>query len=506
MGRQSRILTLALLSGGVSAASTPANVLYSPESSSMYDYIIAGAGTSGLVLANRLSANGTFLVAVIEPGEDVSTNANVTLVASTLPAIGTQLDWQYPVAAQDVGPDAGMTWHSGKAIGGSSAINGMGYVRGDRAVVDAWEALGNPGWNWDTLLPYYIKSQNFTAPLPGQEVAGALYDPAVHGTAGPVDVAFAWEELHADMYQTFRRSWGALGYAANGDVNRGEGRGLSVAPMTVQRDAHVREDAGTAYYQPAKARSNLVLVPGSVRKINWKPKESNGSGDDAAGAIEAAGVEYVTADQQVRTLTARKEVILAAGVIKTPLILELSGVGAPSILASRNITTRVDLPGVGENLQDKPQAQLIYSPADDLVLEASSPALNPFHSTDVAPYLTFANAHDLLGDSFAAVRSETAANLSAWASAISAVNNINNTSALETILRVQHDMIFSQNSSIAEVETTIAAAAGYYVSVFWPVSPFSRGSVHINPSSYSSSVSNSTSVLLPEPEIDPKYL
>lgn len=460
------------------------------QASDTYDYIIAGAGIGGLVLANRLSANGTFSVAVVEPGEDVSSNPNVTLVSSTLPAVGTQLDWQYPVATQKFGPDSvgggGMTWHSGKAIGGSSTINGMGYIRGDRAIVDAWETLGNPGWNWDALWPYYLRSENFTAPTVEQEeIEGAAYREELHGVDGPLDVAFALEELHPDLYQSVQKTWEALGFGANEDINSGDMYGFSAAPMTVKRDARLREDAGTAYYHPVKERKNLVLLPGTVSKVNWK--ESSGGRE---AAVEAAGIEYMTADQQIRTLTARREVILSAGVIRTPLILELSGIGNPSLLASHNITTTVDLPGVGENLQDKPQAMLLYSAADT--------STNPFNITDVVPYVTFFNAHDLLGDSFAAVKAETAASLPTWASSISAANNVN-ASAVEAILRVQHDLIFARNSSLAEVETTIAAATGLYVSVFWPTQPFSRGSVHIAPQS----LGNST---LPEPQIDPKYL
>ncbi|KKY32512.1 putative glucose oxidase [Diaporthe ampelina] len=462
---------------------------YRPITSRHASFIV-GAGIGGLVLANRLSANGTFSVAVVEPGEDVSSNPNVTLVASTLPAVGTQLDWQYPVTAQQFGPDSvgggGMTWHSGKAIGGSSTINGMGYIRGDRAIVDAWETLGSPGWNWDALWPYYLRSENFTAPTVEQEEnEGAAYREELHGVDGPLDVAFAFEELHADLYQSFQKTWESLGYGVTEDVNSGDVHGFGTAPMTVQRDAHLRDDAGTAYYHPVKKRQNLVLLPGTVRKVNWK----DGHGDPEA-TIQAAGIEYVTSDQQVRTLKARKEVILAAGVIRTPLILEMSGVGSPSLLASHNITTRVDLPGVGENLQDKPQAMLLYNAADA--------SINPFNITDVAPYVTFLNAHDLLGDSFAEVEVETAASLPAWASAISDANNVS-ASAIETILHVQHNLIFSQNSSFAEVETTIAAASGLYVSVFWPTQPFSRGSVHIA----STTSANSS---LPEPDIDPKYL
>lgn len=475
----------------VSASLLLSSTVYG-QNTSTYDYIIAGAGIGGLVLANRLSANGRFSVAIVEPGEDVSSNPNVTLVASTLPAVGTQLDWQYPVAVQQFGPSSvgggGMTWHSGKAIGGSSTINGMGYIRGDRAIVDAWETLGSPGWNWDTLWPYYLKSENFTYPTVKQEEKeGAAYREELHGVDGPLDVAFSIEELHADLYQSFQRTWEALGYGATGDINSGDVHGFGAAPMTVQRDAHLREDAGTAYYHPVKERKNLVLLPGTVRKVHWK--DSNGPGNPEA-TIKAAGIEYVTADQQVRNLKARKEVILSAGVIQTPLILEMSGVGNPSLLASHNITTLVDLPGVGENLQDKPQAMLMYSAADS--------STNPFNITDVAPYVTFLNAHDLLGDSFAEVEAQTAASLPAWASTISAANNVN-ASATETILRIQHDLIFALNSSFAEVETTIAAAAGFYVSVFWPTQPFSRGSVHIAPTTSANSS-------LPEPEIDPKYL
>lgn len=285
-----------------------------------YDYIIAGGGTSGLVLANRLSEDPAVTVAVIEPGGDVRDNTNVTDPGKFQAALGTPIDWAYPTAPQAKGANRTLTLHAGKAIGGTSTINGMMYIRADAAEIDAWETLGNPGWNWEALLPYYKRAERFTRPTPAQAIVGASYEPQYHGEDGHLHVGFSYDLPNGSFYPIARDTWGKLGYPVNDDINSGETGGFGVSPQTIDRDQDLRWDAARAYYYPVQGRPNLHIVKGTVTKILWEEEDDNEN-------KVASGVQYVDSNGEALTATAEKEVILSAGSLRTPLILELSGVG-----------------------------------------------------------------------------------------------------------------------------------------------------------------------------------
>ena len=229
-----------------------------------------------------------------------------------------------------------LEYHQGKAIGGTSIINGMTYVRADAAEIDAWAALGNPGWTWRELFPYYLRSEAFTPPSAAQTTAGASWDPAYHGEAGPLRTGYPYEMLNGTLFERMRATWDALGQPWNRDPNGGGVRGFAAWPMTVDRDADVRDDAARAYYWDVADRTNLDLVQGTVERVVWdsdgcgaatrkrKPEENDGD-----AMVVARGVEYVTPSGEKITVRAKKEVILSAGAIRTPLILEQSGIGNP---------------------------------------------------------------------------------------------------------------------------------------------------------------------------------
>lgn len=286
-----------------------------------FDYVIAGGGTCGLLLANRLSEDPNTTVAIIEPGGDVRNNPNVTVPTNFLVAFNTPIDWAYPTTPQPGAANRTMQMHSGKAIGGTSTINGMTYIRADAAEIDAWEALGNEGWNWTTLLPYYKKVEKFTRPTQAQGVAGASYEAAYHGEHGLLDVGFLYELPNGSFYQAARDTWQSLGYAVNEDVNSGHTRGFDVWPMTVDRDADMRWDAARAYYYAVEGRENLHLLHGTAVKLIW------GYTKDGSTVEQATGVQYIDANNNTVTVDIEKEVILSAGALRTPLILEASGVG-----------------------------------------------------------------------------------------------------------------------------------------------------------------------------------
>lgn len=290
-----------------------------------FDYVIAGGGTTGLLLANRLSADPGVTVAVVDPGGDARGDPNVTDPTRFLAALGTPVDWAYPSAPQAGAAGRTLAMHAGRALGGTSAINGMTYVRADAAEVDAWAALGARGWSWDALLPYYERTERFAPPTAAQAGAGgASFEARWHGARGLLDVGFLYELPNGSLCGLVRDAWGGLGYAANPDLNRGDTRGFGVWPMTVDRDADLRWDAATAYYWPVEGgRDNLRLLRGTVIKLVWA------SGGGGRAGETATGVRYVDADNNTVTVDVGREVILSAGALRSPLILEASGIGNP---------------------------------------------------------------------------------------------------------------------------------------------------------------------------------
>jgi choline dehydrogenase-like flavoprotein len=196
----------------------------------------------------------------------------------------------------------------------------MTYVRAEKAQIDSWEAIGNTGWNWESLLPYYKKSERFDAPTAAQIAAGASYDPADHGVDGPLSVGYPFQLLNGSLREQVEQAWGSLGMLPNPDANGGSVRGFTVWQSTLDREANVREDAARAYYYPIQDRPNLhVFLNTTVNRILWE------DGDETV----ANGVEITSSNGTISTLGARKEVIVSAGSLRTPTILELSGIGNP---------------------------------------------------------------------------------------------------------------------------------------------------------------------------------
>jgi choline dehydrogenase len=205
----------------------------------------------------------------------------------------------------------------------------MTYIRGDVAEVDAWEQLGNPGWNWGSLLPYYKKSEGYINPDAGQLAAGVTYDPRYHGCGGPVHVGYPATLRNGSFAPVIMDTWEvALSMELNPDVNGGRVRGLSVGPQTMDPEAHLRYDAARAYYYPVERRPNLKILRGTVKRIVWLPPPSSRPGCDADRLV-ARGVEVLADDGATSVVYATREVIISAGAVRTPLVLEASGVGNP---------------------------------------------------------------------------------------------------------------------------------------------------------------------------------
>jgi choline dehydrogenase-like flavoprotein len=294
----------------------------SRRSDSNYDYIVVGGGTSGLVVANRLSEQENINVLVIEAGGSVYNNPNVTDTLGYGKAFGTEIDWAYKTTDQEYGGGYAQTVRAGKALGGTSTINGLVYLRAQTAQIDAWESAGNKGWNWKNLFPYYKKGEQFQDPAQYSflDGSGVTYDPAYHGLTGPLKVGWSSTQLNDGLAQKVNTTYQNLDVPIpfNKDPNGGDMIGYSLFPKTVDSKLNIREDAARAYYYPYQNRSNLhVWLNTHANKLTWK------DGED----VTADGVEVTLSNGTTTVVKASREVILAAGSLKSPVLLELSGVG-----------------------------------------------------------------------------------------------------------------------------------------------------------------------------------
>lgn len=201
---------------------------------------------------------------------------------------------------------------------------GMVYMRAETAQIDAWERLGNTGWNWESLLPYYKKSEHMQTPTAEQVEAGAEINPENHGFTGPLKVGWPYSIMNDSIVSTMNSTYQALGLPWNADPNGGDMRGFNIYPKTLDREANVREDAARAYYYPNANRSNLDVYTNSFAERMVWDSSSNTS------LPFASGVVFRDASGNTKTIKANKEIILSAGSLRSPLILEHSGIGNPT--------------------------------------------------------------------------------------------------------------------------------------------------------------------------------
>ncbi|GME52063.1 putative glucose oxidase protein [Neofusicoccum parvum] len=422
-----------------------------------YDYIIVGGGAGGLVVANRLSETNASVL-VVEAGGSGYANPNVTAPDGYGLALNTALDWQYPSTPQKGGSSHAM--HAGKVLGGSTAINGMSFTRAEASQIDAWEKIGNEGWNWDTLWQYYLKSEQYQPPGPEQVHGGAAYDASFHGDEGNLKVGYPQAQAINDFLAPLNASYQELGIPYSDDVSGGSMRGFNVFPMMIDVEENIRSDAARAYYFPFQSRSNLeVVYHTSVNRLLW-------GDDDGEGNAVATGVEAVGPNGTALIFNANKEVIVAAGALRSPVILELSGVGNPDILSRANVTAKVPLPGVGENLIDQINNGVYYATPNNKTYKG------------LANYVSYPNVTDIFGAEAAArLASSVHDALPTWASEIAAQNNnATNTSTLLSLLEVQHSLLFDAQVPVAEL---LHVPAEYFGSEYWGTLPFARGNVHI---------------------------
>lgn len=295
-----------------------------------FDFVIVGAGSAGCVLANRLSHEQRNRVLLIEAGgSDWNPWIHIPLGFGKLFNSKRENWLDYTVAVLE---NRKIFQPRGKVIGGSSSINGLVYVRGQREDYDHWERLGNSGWGYTDLLPYFLMAEDQAHGLS-----------SFHGTGGPLHV-----EDVPDRYQicdSFIEAAQQAGYPRNDDFNSAGQEGAGYFQMTTKRG--VRQSTAKAYLKPVMKRRNLEVVTHAhvTRVVTDKGR--------------AVGVEFLS-NGHVRKVSAEREVIVCAGAIGSPQILQLSGIGSPDLLRNLDIPVAASLPGVGRNLQDHYRSMLVF--------------------------------------------------------------------------------------------------------------------------------------------------
>jgi len=317
-----------------------------------FDYIIVGAGSAGCLLANRLSADANTRVLLLEAGGKDDYFWIHVPVGYLYTINNPRTDWCYRTQADEGLNGRSLNYARGLGLGGCSSINAMIYMRGQKSDYDYWSALGNRGWSWDEVLPYFKRTEDYAH--------GA---DELHGAGGELRVEE--RRVHWEILDAWRDAAEECGIPKIKEFNRGDNFGNAYFQMNQKRG--VRWSNTKAFLRPVLHRPNLtVITHAHVSRIRF---------DTSAWPRRATGIEFRTRDGADQFVQAKREVILAAGAIGSPQILQLSGIGPGALLQQSGVSVIQDLPGVGENLHDHLQIRIMYKVHNTVTLNERTHSL-----------------------------------------------------------------------------------------------------------------------------------
>ncbi len=300
----------------------------------MYDYIVVGAGSAGCVLANRLTACGKYKVLLLEAGGTDKRFFVQMPIGYGKTYYQKAVNWMYQAEPSEGTQNRPSYWPRGKLLGGSSSINAMVFVRGNRQDFDDWAAQGNPGWAYEDVLPYFKRMESWQ-----------LGESPYRGVGGPVNVSNVAHQLHP-LCDNFIHAGQQCGLDFNSDMNAGSQEGVGFYQLTTHKGC--RMSASRAYLKPARARANLTVIKhAQVTKLLL-------DGD------RVVGLSYLHKGR-IKQVHAQREVILSAGSVNTPQILMHSGIGPKQVLNDAGVALQHERPAVGQNLQDHLGMDYLYT-------------------------------------------------------------------------------------------------------------------------------------------------
>ncbi|KAH8649207.1 hypothetical protein BX600DRAFT_111656 [Xylariales sp. PMI_506] len=345
---------------------------------STYDFVIAGGGIAGLTIADRLTEDPDVAVLVIDAGPLDEGQAGILVPGAYAPYLYFWPDIFTP--PQTALNNRSVEVLCAQVVGGGSVINAMVFLRGDKVDYDDWGSLGNSNMSWDDMFPYFLKSENFTAPdSEFAAVANISWDDSVRGTSGPVQYSYP-----NYFYPASANWWNAalsIGLEPAEDPNNGDNPGIFWIPSVLNATTMTRSDARINHYDRViGSRPNYHLLASNlVSKVIFEDGQ-------------AVGVEYIpTSGGDSAVVYASKEVILAAGAVHTPQILQLSGIGPGAVLSQFGVSIISDLPGVGQNLQDQSTLTIPYNFTNNISPNSGDLITNATYNAE--EYLLYNETH-----------------------------------------------------------------------------------------------------------------
>ncbi|KAG9103328.1 hypothetical protein FRC06_011384 [Ceratobasidium sp. 370] len=451
-----------------------------------YDYVIIGGGVVGLVIATRLSEDPNVHVAVLEAGDYVVDDDRVKIPAYFGRTLGDpEFDWMLKTVPQASVDGRRIPLPRGKTLGGTSIINSMTWFRGTREDYDALQELGNPGWGWRDWIPYFRKSETLHPPHNDTWALenAATFEPDLSGTKGPLQRSFVpWL---GDTHIPFLKSLEKLGLRANLRANAGHNIGVFTVTATVDPKTSQRSCVTTAYFEPNASRRNLhVLLRAHADRVLLRQSTAN--------LYEARGVEFLRSSTRYQVFASR-EVIVSAGAHLSPGVLERSGIGCHKRLQALGVTPLVDLPGVGENLQDHLLVPSSFELKDDTAITGDLVRNAEFAARELERYKRdgggmYASIHS----AFSMLSLESFVPPGLVNKAVSLVEEFLNCASspgLRKLLEIQQRWFKDPNRGQLEImhvpefctfDASQPKGDGRYVSLLSVImQPLSRGSVHI---------------------------